>query len=69
MTTTRDDGRKTYQISISDERVGVAELNAWVPREDDPDDEDLALERKLKRLGFADVAVYGGTATVGPPSK
>lgn len=59
---------KTYELQFSDREVGHPELG-FIPRKADPDDEDVAFRRHLKRRGFADVHVHDGRATVTSPSK
>lgn len=60
---------KAYELLFSDHELGHPELG-YIPRKEDPDDEDRAFARHLRRAGFSDVRVHDGRATVvGPPSK
>lgn len=60
---------RTFDLTFSDRELGHPELG-FIPRRDDPDDEDVAFARHLRRAGFSDVRVHDGRATVvGPPSK
>lgn len=59
---------RTLDLQFSDHELGHPELG-FIPRKADPDDEDAAFARHLRRAGFADVRVHDGRATVTGPSK